>query len=667
MLKNFSTKAKLMSMPVVFIVIVVVSAIIYTYFNNLTTFRANAAIQTDIFIQQVLKGRIAVYQFLRAPSDSTEQNVIDSFAKLDENVSSLKPKLSQKENQETCDAILNDSKKYIDYFQQFAKKRIVEFNNGILKESDELKPIVANMVKTGQDLEKNLSKINDSAITLKEEAESLLKYSLISIAVVSIILFIIFSTILSTIITSTLEKFQEGLSSFFAYINKETESSTLLDIEGKDEFAQMAKVVNENIVKTKEGLAKDNETVKEVLSIVEKANKGYLDLEVKSRANNPQLIQLTSALNSMLKGIKTNVDSINNVLSEYSNYKFVSKLEEKGVEGDVASLIKSVNFITDEISKLLKNSFVIGLTLDESSDQLIVNVDTLNKSSTEAAASLEETAAALEEITSTIINNSENVQSMSEYARRLSESAKTGQTLAQNTSRAMEDITDQVNSISEAIVVIDQIAFQTNILSLNAAVEAATAGEAGKGFAVVAQEVRNLAARSAEAAKEIKSIVENATTKATQGKDISNQMINGYDELLVNISKSTEKISEIANASKEQEQGITQINDAVTQLDQQTQQNALTASQTHDIAVEADAIAKEIVRDAQSKEFIGKSEAKARNNTSTNYEQKKLPEANLEKKEIRKPVEKKTTTPSVKKEQKVITPQKSNDDEWESF
>ncbi|MGB5792601.1 methyl-accepting chemotaxis protein, partial [Poseidonibacter sp.] len=212
------------------------------------------------------------------------------------------------------------------------------------------------------------------------------------------------------------------------------------------------------------------------------------------------------------------------------------------------------------------------------------------------------------EITSTIVSNSQNVKEMSKYASDLNISAHTGQDLAQNTSKALEDITEQVTLISDAISIIDQIAFQTNILSLNAAVEAATAGEAGKGFAVVAQEVRNLASRSAEAAKEIKDLVQNATSKATEGKNISSNMIEGYTSLLENINKATKKIDEISIASTEQESGITQINDAVNQLDQQTQKNAATATKTHDIAIQTDKLAKEIVNDALSKEFIGKEE-----------------------------------------------------------
>ena len=170
----------------------------------------------------------------------------------------------------------------------------------------------------------------------------------------------------------------------------------------------------------------------------------------------------------------------------------------------------------------------------------------------------------------------------------------------------MNDIDEKVNAINDSITVIDQIAFQTNILSLNAAVEAATAGEAGKGFAVVAQEVRNLATRSAEAANEIKVLVQNATDKANEGKSISDKMILGYNGLNDNITKTIEIIANVENASKEQLTGIEQINDAINSLDHQTQENAMIASQTNDIALQTDTIAKLVVSNANAKEFVGK-------------------------------------------------------------
>ncbi len=210
-----------------------------------------------------------------------------------------------------------------------------------------------------------------------------------------------------------------------------------------------------------------------------------------------------------------------------------------------------------------------GVTLQESSTILLSNVDKLNKASNEAAVSLEETAAALEEITGTVNTNSEKIGSMSSLAEKVTNSASQGQELASKTTDAMDEIDKQVTAINEAISIIDQIAFQTNILSLNAAVEAATAGEAGKGFAVVAGEVRNLAARSAEAASEIKTLVENATKKANEGKTIADGMIKGYSGLNENINKTIELISDVSVASKEQQTGIVQINDAVNSLDQQ--------------------------------------------------------------------------------------------------
>jgi methyl-accepting chemotaxis protein len=195
---------------------------------------------------------------------------------------------------------------------------------------------------------------------------------------------------------------------------------------------------------------------------------------------------------------------------------------------------------------------------------------------------------------------------MAGYGNKVKESITLGQDLANKTALSMEDINSQTSAISEAITIIDQIAFQTNILSLNAAVEAATAGEAGRGFAVVAGEVRTLASRSAEAAKQIKDLVQNAQKKTQEGKDIASDMIEGYSELNKNISTTLELIENVTMANKEQSIGMIQINDAVNNLDQITQQNAQNASSANEIAQKTLEISNTIIAQADAKEFNGK-------------------------------------------------------------
>jgi methyl-accepting chemotaxis protein len=227
----------------------------------------------------------------------------------------------------------------------------------------------------------------------------------------------------------------------------------------------------------------------------------------------------------------------------------------------------------------------------------------LTVSANQQAASLEETAAALEEITETMRANTNNITELSSNSIALKDEVNRGKDLAKKTSNSMEQINTNVNAIIESISIIDQIAFQTNILSLNAAVEAATAGEAGKGFAVVAGEVRNLATRSAEAAKEIKELVESATLSATEGEKIVNSMYEGYEKLNENIINTTSIVETVTINSKEQMIGVEQINSAIGELDKTTQENASIASQINDIVKNVRNMADTIVEEVRKSKF----------------------------------------------------------------
>ncbi|PRM87460.1 methyl-accepting chemotaxis protein [Aliarcobacter cryaerophilus] len=404
----------------------------------------------------------------------------------------------------------------------------------------------------------------------------------------------------------------KDLDEFFAYLNRDKDSIEFVHVNTKDEFGRMSKVLSDNIEKTRLGIEEDRRLISETISVLGEFEHGDLCQRINIEVSNPALLQLKNVLNQMANNLENNIENVLDILEQYSKYNYLSKIPTKDLKEHLLKLANGVNTLGESITTMLIENKKNGLTLGESSNVLLENVNKLNSSSNSAAASLEETAAAIEEITSTVRSNSENITKMSLLSNDVTKSVVVGEKYANQTTVAMDEINTQVNLVNEAISVIDNIAFQTNILSLNAAVEAATAGEAGKGFAVVAQEVRNLASRSAEAAREIKDIVELATKKANEGKEIANSMIEGYKELNSNVSHTMNLITDIQNSSKEQLLGIEQINDVVNNLDRQTQQNAQIASQTNEIAKLTDSIAKVIVDDTNSKEFYGKGSVKSR-------------------------------------------------------
>ncbi|WP_072680647.1 methyl-accepting chemotaxis protein [Arcobacter sp. LA11] len=479
-----------------------------------------------------------------------------------------------------------------------------------------------------------------------------------------VVLLLISIFIAKKTILEPLDNFQEGLLNFFKYLNREASDVTLLDDSSKDELGKMSKVVNENIAITKTGVEEDRQFIDETITVLSEFEQGDLCQRIHANVDNPALMELKKVLDSMGTQMENNIENVLDILEQYSNYNYMNKVDNSKVKNQLLDLANGVNSLGDSISSMLVENKKVGVTLDSSSHILLENVNVLNGASTEAAASLEETAAALEEITGTIISNTDNVTEMAQFANSVVSSVEEGNRLANQTTKSMDEINEQVTAINDAIGVIDQIAFQTNILSLNAAVEAATAGEAGKGFAVVAQEVRNLASRSAEAAKEIKSLVENANLKTSEGKQISDKMIHGYKSLNENINKTIELINDVEMASREQKSGIEQINDAVTAQDQQTQQIASAANDTYEIAMETSNISKEIVNNVDEKEFIGKddikySKGKGDNLVSSKKEQIKKPANSIEKKQLKKE--------NIKMTKKEVYEDRTVPDEWESF
>ena len=511
-------------------------------------------------------------------------------------------KLIKDSRYDGLDKILSDYQSKFISLVEAEKEKGFDEKSGLMKE---MRDVIHQSATSLENLAKT---VDEKVLELHDRIEI---FSLIFIACIAT--FIVISLLyISAIINKSLVNFKSGLEQFFAFLNNESSTVNLLNDTNKDEFGTMAKTINDNILRTQENIRKDKNLIDDATKVANDIKNGYLSSRISKESNSKELNELRNVINQMLENLNSNVNNILKVLNNFAKYNYTSRVNVSSIQGEILELCQNINIVGDAITKMLVDNKSIGLGLQNSANTLVDNVKTLTKNANTTAASLEETAAAIEEITATVVRNNESISEMSKYSVNVMDAVKKGEELASKTTTAMDQLSTQVISINESIVLIDQIAFQTNILSLNAAVEAATAGEAGKGFAVVAQEVRNLAARSAEVAREIKTLVENATIKANDGKEIANNMINGYGVLNENIQNTVTLINSVSTASREQQAGISQINDSINQLDQQTQQIAMISSTTQNIAEQTNSIAIEIVKNSDEKEFEGKNSIKAK-------------------------------------------------------
>ncbi len=550
----------------------------------------------------------AVFQSLRHAMNSGDPKVIEDAEEEARDIKGVKSLIIAKsqplidmyspgEKTSTNKDILNSFKT--------KKEKIIEINTSDTHALRMIKPMIAKaecLMCHANQSEGDVIGIMDLTFSLEQSdnrISAMAKYILIMSTILGwLTIFLVFIIVKKA--TSNISTLKQGFNDLLNSDDKDIK----LHVDSKDEVGEVADLFNEYMDKVRAGLKQDEAVIEEANDVLEKTGNGFFVYNVEAKANNPYVEDLKNKLNTMIIRTKDTLDKINVTLREYSESKFDYKINDRGIYGDLGSLAAGIKLVGNNTSEILAMIMNTGDSLNHNTKTLSNAAADLSASSNKQAASLEETAAALEQITANIQGNTQSAMKMAKLAKDVTASANTGEELANQTAKSMDDINEKVSSINEAIEVIDQIAFQTNILSLNAAVEAATAGEAGKGFAVVAQEVRNLASRSAEAAKEIKDIVEIATQKAHQGKDISGKMIKGYLDLNQNISETIQMIEQVEIASKEQETGILQINDAVTLLDQATQKNASVAEDISSMSAEISSISTSLVTAASRASFL---------------------------------------------------------------
>ena len=431
-------------------------------------------------------------------------------------------------------------------------------------------------------------------------------YNIVLLGILLVFVQIVLYFIIARDITKNIDKFITYFKEFLDFITYKQNQIEKVEIVGNNEFSEMTREINLVIDKFDRRFKDDMKVIGESVLVFDKLKKGTYNIRIRSNTTNPMINTLKVTINETIDYLEKYMREIEKILLSYTSNDYKNRIN---ISKDIANpsrllkVMESVNTLGETLGNLAKQNLSNGEQLENNSTIMKSSMQKLAQKTNEQSASLEQTATAVEQISSITRNNTQNAQKMSSLGETVKSAAQTGYNLADKTTFSMDEINEKVSAINEAISIIDQIAFQTNILSLNAAVEAATAGEAGKGFAVVAQEVRNLANKSSEAANEIKVLVESATLKANEGKVIAQEMQDGYKSLHSHITETLSIIEDVSIAAKEQMKGIEQVSDTIVTLNKITKENESETIQITSIAAEVSEMAYEVVEDAKNKKF----------------------------------------------------------------
>jgi methyl-accepting chemotaxis protein len=361
-----------------------------------------------------------------------------------------------------------------------------------------------------------------------------------------------------------LDRLQNGIFGFLDYLAGIRSEISYID----ENTGDMSDAINEKIAIIEKNLEKDRAFMKAFIACAHAVEQGDFRKRIKEKPANPMLQQAHEQINEMFDALQKNIGSdlseILHTIDNYTNEKYISTIQNpKG------SIEAAIDHLGEVIATMLKSDLNTGLDLSKNTKDVNEKINqAYHNINTNLKGELSTIVDTVDAITEHIKGNVESASFITSYSESVTDAAKEGERLANQTADAMCEISEQVETINEAISIIDKITMQTNILSLNAAVEASTAGEAGKGFAVVAQEVRNLASQTAKASKEIREVVDIAKNKATIGNEISARMIAGYSHLVEQVSKTMELIYTITKNSNHQDTQIQNIHNLVNDMQQ---------------------------------------------------------------------------------------------------
>ncbi|VAW58123.1 Methyl-accepting chemotaxis protein I (serine chemoreceptor protein) [hydrothermal vent metagenome] len=402
-------------------------------------------------------------------------------------------------------------------------------------------------------------------------------------------------------------------------------------------------------------ITEQKDAERQIQSLIDNAVQGKLDTRIDASTYSGFMKTLSDGVNELMDAVVEPMQEAQRVIKALSTGDLTEAMEGE-YSGEFAELRDSINETNEVLAKTVDQIIQGAENILTSSDEISRGNADLSQRTEEQASSLEETASSMEQMTSTVKQNADNAREANQLAAAAREQAEKGGEVVQKAVDAMGEINTSSKKIADIIGVIDEIAFQTNLLALNAAVEAARAGEQGKGFAVVAAEVRNLAQRSAGAAKEIKGLINDSVERVDEGSRLVDDSGKTLGEIVNGVKKVSDIIAEIAAAAQEQSAGIEEVNKAITQMDEMTQQNAA------------------LVEEATAASESMNEEAKEMNDQMSFFDlgdEEPEPVVVAPKRGRRKSrTEESSGTPerkSARRSKRAATPVADDDDEWEEF
>ena len=449
---------------------------------------------------------------------------------------------------------------------------LVEYMSNVTKPSSEL--VSDNMVKATDVKAEQLVQSSNDCSNLSQSIATIMIILIVAGIVISVFFGVYINALISKPLIATVHMINEMARGHLGL---------RLHLDRKDEIGDMAK--------TMDSFADDMQNI--VLGTMKKISEGDLSTKIESKDSNDEIsVALKNTIDSLHSLI---IDDGGKVLTSAAN-KDMSQRLNREYKGDYAKMKDNINTVVKNLDDALSQVSEAVSQVTSASGQISQGAQSLAEGANTQASSLEEVSSSLEEMSSMTKQNADNSNQAKILAAEAKEAANEGDASMKKMAEAIREIKQSSDNTAKIIKSIDDIAFQTNLLALNAAVEAARAGEAGKGFAVVAEEVRNLAMRSAEAAKNTANMIEESVKNADGGVKIAEEVASALSKIVDRAQKVGDLIAEIAAASNEQALGIEQVNIAVAQMNQVTQSNAANSEESASASEELSGQAGELAK-----------------------------------------------------------------------